>query len=326
MLAIVSSGSNRKEYLEVSDNTANLPSQVIECIRRALDEDIGSGDLTTNNIAPGNTKIQAQIIAKQAGVIAGLDVARAVFRQLDHELAFTSRVSEGEQIESGRMLADLYGSARAVLSGERTALNFMGRMSGIATLTRQFVDAVAGTRTVILDTRKTAPGLRAVDKLAVRRGGGQNHRAGLHEMLLVKDNHVELAGSLPEAVRRIRESSTDRGTDGLRLHDAEFLTAGQSREDSHYLEVEVQTLDGLREALALGIERIMLDNMPMDLMREAVEITDGRANLEASGNVTLENVRQIADTGVDFISVGALTHSPKSFDVSLKLATRETSE
>ena len=326
MLAIVSSGSNRKEYLEVSDNTANLPSQVIECIRRALDEDIGSGDLTTNNIAPGNSKIQAQIIAKQAGVIAGLDVARAVFRQLDHEFVFTSGVSEGGQVESGQMLAELYGSARAVLSGERTALNFVGRMSGIATRTRQFVDAVAGTRTVILDTRKTAPGLRAIDKLAVRRGGGQNHRTGLYDMLLVKDNHIELAGSLAEAIGRIRESNRDRGADESELHGAAFSAAGQSRKEPHALEVEVRTVDDLRAALALGVERIMLDNMPIDLMCEAVEITDGRANLEASGNVTLENVRQIADTGVDFISVGALTHSPKSFDVSLKLATRETSE
>jgi nicotinate-nucleotide pyrophosphorylase (carboxylating) len=305
----------------VTDGTGNLPSQVIECVRRALDEDIGPGDLTTNNIAPVHIRTQAQIITKQAGVIAGLDVAQAVFLQLDHEFVFTANVSDGEHVESGQILAELFGSARALLSGERTALNFIGRMSGIATLTRQFVDAVAGTRAVILDTRKTAPGLRAVDKLAVRRAGGQNHRTGLYDMLLIKDNHIELAGSLAEAVRRIRESDTDRRAPGSELQGTD--SDRQGRKEPHGLEVEVRTLAGLREALALGVQRIMLDNMPIDLMREAVEITDGRVNLEASGNVTLENVRQIAESGVDFISVGALTHSPKSFDVSLKLATSE---
>jgi nicotinate-nucleotide pyrophosphorylase (carboxylating) len=180
------------------------------------------------------------------------------------------------------------------LTAERTALNFLGRMSGIATLTRQFVEAVAGTKAVILDTRKTAPGLRMVDKLAVLRGGGQNHRIGLYDMILIKDNHIDFAGSITEAVTRARAADS-----GLEI------------------EVEARSLDHVREALALGVERILLDNMSLEMMREAVQITAGRAKLEASGNVSLETVRAIAETGVDYISSGALTHSAKVFDVSL---------
>jgi nicotinate-nucleotide pyrophosphorylase (carboxylating) len=191
------------------------------------------------------------------------------------------------------VLARVSGPARALLTGERTALNFLGRMSGIATLTRQFVDAVAGTRAIILDTRKTAPGLRALDKLAVRRGGGQNHRVGLYDMVLIKDNHIDFAGSLVEAVRRAR-------------------LAGSGLE----IEVETRTLEDVQAALAVGVERILLDNMPPEMMRQAVTLTAGRARLEASGNVSLSNVRQVAETGVDFISIGALTHSVKVLDVS----------
>jgi nicotinate-nucleotide pyrophosphorylase (carboxylating) len=192
-------------------------------------------------------------------------------------------------------LAEVEGPARALLTGERTALNFLGRMSGIATLTRKFVDAVADTKAVILDTRKTAPGLRTIDKLAVHLGGGQNHRTGLFDMVLIKDNHIDFAGSITAAVERVRASET-------RLE----------------IEVETRTLDDLREALALGVERILLDNMSVEVMREAVEICAGKAKLEASGNVTLDNVLEVACTGVDYISVGALTHSPRVFDVSLE--------
>jgi len=187
-----------------------------------------------------------------------------------------------------------------LLTGERTALNFLGRMSGIATLTRQFVNAVAGTKAVILDTRKTAPGLRATDKLAVRLGGGQNHRAGLFDMVLIKDNHIDFAGSIGAAVGRVRAS-------GTRLD----------------IEVEVRTLEDLREAIDLGVERVLLDNMSIDTMTEAVAINGRRARLEASGNISLGNVREVAETGVDFISVGALTHSAPVFDVSLKWAALE---
>jgi nicotinate-nucleotide pyrophosphorylase (carboxylating) len=265
-----------------------------EHIRRALDEDIGSGDATTDSIVPPEATMAGRIIAKQDGVIAGLDVARAVFHLLDGRVQLTTHVEEGARAENQQMLADLSGPARALLTGERTALNFVGRMSGIATLTRRFVDAVAGTRAVILDTRKTAPGLRAFDKLAVKRGGGQNHRIGLYDMILIKDNHIDFAGSLAEAVRRARVAHT-----GLEI------------------EIEARTLDDVRAALELGVERIMLDNMTIDMMREAVMLTASRAKLEASGNVSLENVRKIAETGVNYISIGALTHSAKVFDVSL---------
>jgi nicotinate-nucleotide pyrophosphorylase (carboxylating) len=196
------------------------------------------------------------------------------------------------------VVADVSGPARALLTGERTALNFLGRMSGIATLTRQFVDAVSGTRAKILDTRKTAPGLRLPDKLAVRLGGGQNHRTGLFDLILIKDNHIDFAGSLAKAVQRAREAATQLE-----------------------IEVEARTIADVKELLELGVERILLDNMSVEMMREAAALNNGRAKLEASGNVTLETVRAIAETGVDFISVGALTHSPKVFDVSLKWKT-----
>jgi len=206
-----------------------------------------------------------------------------------------TRVDEGARVSEREVLATVSGPARAFLTVERTALNFLGRMSGIATLTRAFVDAVAGTPAVILDTRKTAPGLRIFDKLAVRRGGGQNHRMGLYDAMLIKDNHIDEAGSLAEAVRRARAAGT-----GLRI------------------EVEARTLDDVRAALALEVTHILLDNMSVETMRDAVRRAGGRAALEASGNVTLERVRAIAETGVDYISVGALTHSADVFDVSLK--------
>lgn len=275
--------------------TGDLSPEILDSVRRALAEDIGSGDATTNSIVETSARAKVQIVAKQSGVIAGLDVARTVFLQLDENIVFTPTVSDGLMVSQGQLLADVSGSARTLLTGERTALNFLGRMSGIATLTRHFVEAVAGTRAVILDTRKTAPGLRTIDKLAVRRGGGQNHRQGLFDMVMIKDNHIDYAGSLREAVRRVRDS-------GLNLE----------------IEVEARSIKEVREALAMKVERILLDNMTTAMMREAVELNAGAAKLEASGNVTLATVRDIADTGVDYISVGALTHSPHNFDVSLK--------
>jgi nicotinate-nucleotide pyrophosphorylase (carboxylating) len=270
-----------------------LPTEILDSIKRALAEDIGAGDATTLSIVPPEATMRGRIIAKQGGIVAGLDVAAATFVLLDARVVFLPRLAEGARVENRQTLAELSGPARALLSGERTALNFLGRMSGIATLTRQFVDAVAGTRAVILDTRKTAPGLRAVDKLAVTRGGGQNHRVGLYDMILIKDNHIDYAGGIEEAVRRARAYGS-----GLPI------------------EVEARTLGDLEIALQLGVERILLDNMSTDMMAEAVRLANGRAKLEASGNVTLETVRAIAETGVDFISVGALTHSAKVFDVS----------
>jgi len=271
----------------------DLPADILAAIQNALREDIGPGDATTNSIVPPDATMRGHIIAKQAGVVAGLDVAKAVYLEIDPRVEFTALAEEGARVENRQILAEVFGPARSLLTAERTALNFLGRMSGIATLTRQFADSVAGTGAVILDTRKTAPGLRVVDKLAVLRGGGQNHRIGLYDMILIKDNHIDFAGSLAEAVTRARAAAT-----GLEV------------------EVEARTLDDIRAAIELGVERILLDNMTPEMMTEAVKINAGRARLEASGNVTLDNVRKIAATGVDYISIGALTHSAKVFDVS----------
>lgn len=275
--------------------TTALPSEIVECLARALAEDIGTGDVTTNSIVPVEATLRGRILAKEEGIIAGLDLAEAVFLLLEDQISFTASVAEGAQVASGTVLATLSGSARALLTGERTALNFLGRMSGIATLTRRFVDEVSGTSARILDTRKTAPGLRVIDKLAVRRGGGENHRMGLFDMALIKDNHIDFAGSIAAAVGCARAAGTNLE-----------------------IELEARTLEHVQEALELGVERILLDNMTLETMREAVRFNRGRAKLEASGNVTLENVRNIAETGVDYISVGALTHSARVFDVSLK--------
>ena len=279
---------------------ADLPLEILAAIRVALAEDIGSGDATTNSIVPAEAAMRGQIIAKQEGVIAGLDVAQAVYQRVDAEVDFQPQVDEGARVTNRQVLALVCGRTRSLLTAERTALNFLGRISGIATLTRAFVDAVAGTKAVILDTRKTAPGLRAVDKLAVRRGGGQNHRIGLYDMVLIKDNHIDYAGSITLAVQRARAGAPELA-----------------------IEVEARTLEEVGEALASGVERILLDNMTAEMMAEAVKIRDHFARardvvplLEASGNVTLETVRKIAETGVDYISAGALTHSAKVFDVS----------
>jgi nicotinate-nucleotide pyrophosphorylase (carboxylating) len=280
--------------------TAALPVDVSQSIRRALAEDIGSGDVTTDSIVPANASLRGRIVAKQTGVVAGLTIAAAVFRELNEQITLTAQVTDGAKVENKTVVAEVVGPARALLTGERTALNFLGRMSGIATLTRQFVDAVAGTCAVILDTRKTAPGLRLTDKLAVRIGGGQNHRTGLFDMVLIKDNHIDFAGSITSAITRVRESGTNLE-----------------------IEVEARTLAHVREALALEVERILLDNMSFETMSEAVQIVDGRAKLEASGNVSLANVLEVARTGVDYISVGALTHSPKVFDVSLEFVNKD---
>ena len=279
----------------VARSEVDLCPEILDSISRALAEDVGSGDATTNSIVPPDAKAAVQIVTKQSGVIAGLDVTRTVFLQCDGEIAFQARVSDGAVVSPGAVLADVSGSVRALLTGERTALNFLGRMSGIATLTRQFVQAIAGTRAVILDTRKTAPGLRTTDKLAVKLGGGQNHRHGLYDMVLIKDNHIDFAGSLTEAVRRVRAYSRNLE-----------------------IEVEARSIEEVREALAIKVERVLLDNMTHEMMREIVKLNNGFAKLEASGNVTLATVRAIAETGVDYISIGALTHSPRNFDVSLK--------
>ncbi|GAB4502622.1 MAG: carboxylating nicotinate-nucleotide diphosphorylase [Anaerolineales bacterium] len=273
-----------------------LSPEILASIQHALEEDLGPGDVTSRAIFPLEAQARGQIIAKQNGVAAGLEVAAAVFARLDPQLEFSPLVADGAAVEKRQPLALVSGAALSIFSGERVALNFLGRMSGIATLTRQFVDSVAGTRAQILDTRKTAPGLRAVDKLAVALGGGKNHRLGLYDMILLKDNHIDFAGSVTEALRRARAAAS-----GLEI------------------EVEVRTLAQLREALEGGARRILLDNMTLEELRAAVELTAGRAKLEASGNVNLQRVCAIAETGVDFISIGALTHSAPVLDVSLDI-------
>jgi len=298
---------------------AALPDELIACVRRAIAEDLGAGDVTTDAIVPDSAAGSGLIFTRQAGVIAGLDIAHTVFQELDPQFDFSSKVEEGERVEPGQALALLSGRARTLLRGERAALNFLGRMSGIATLTRRFVDAVAGTKAIILDTRKTAPGLRAIDKLAVRRGGGQNHRLRLDDMVLIKDNHIDFAGSLAAAVRKFHLPSQiepDQRTTRDSHPDGRSAAAAS-------IEVEVRTLDDLRLALDLGVRRIMLDNMSLEELSEAARMTAGRAALEASGGVTLERVIEIARTGVDYISVGALTHSAPALDVSLRLLKAE---
>jgi len=279
-----------------------VSDDLLACIVRALQEDLGSGDVTTRITVPEDCRAEARLVVNEAGIVAGLDVAEAVFRELDPKVSFSPLVPEGSRVAAGQVLAIVSGQARAILSAERTALNYLGRMSGIATLTRKFVAAVAGTSAQILDTRKTAPGLRALDKQAVRRGGGRNHRFGLYDMILIKDNHIDLAGSLKEAVRRAQ-------ADGSGLE----------------IEVEARTLEDVQAGLEAGARRILLDNMSPEMLKEAVALGRGRARFEASGNVSLENVRQIAETGVDDISVGALTHSVKVLDISLEFTSAPTS-
>jgi nicotinate-nucleotide pyrophosphorylase (carboxylating) len=263
-------------------------------IETALAEDIGTGDATTNAIIPAPAKLRAKVIAKEPGVIAGLSIAEMTFQFLDDRVRLSSTIVDGEQVQAGQTLAEIEGSGRAILTAERTALNFLGRMSGIATLTRQFVDEVSGTKAKILDTRKTAPNIRLFDKMAVRLGGGENHRMGLFDMILIKDNHIDFAGSITEAVTRARRANSELE-----------------------IEVEARTLADVSECLTLGVSWIMLDNMSLEELREAVRLVSGRAKLEASGNVTVQSVRSIAETGLDYISVGALTHSVRALDVSL---------
>lgn len=260
-----------------------------------LKEDIGSGDITTNSIVPADTVSHGYIISRERGVVAGLPLAEMVFRMLDPGIEFRALAREGQIIEPGMVLAEVSGNARTILTGERLALNLLQRLSGIATRTARLVELTAGYNSSIVDTRKTTPGLRMLEKYAVRVGGGHNHRFGLFDAVLIKDNHIKIAGGIKKAV------------DAARLgcpHTAR-------------IEVEVEDLAGVKEALAAGADIIMLDNMEPGRMREAVDFIAGRALVEASGGISEENVRAAAEAGVDLISVGALTHSVKSLDISL---------
>jgi nicotinate-nucleotide pyrophosphorylase (carboxylating) len=269
---------------------------MLELIDRALAEDLGDGDLTTAAVVPDGARARARIEQKAPGVPAGMRMAAKVFERLDPELRWHVHAEEGEWREGG-LVAQLSGRAAAILAGERVALNFLGRLSGIATLTARHVEAVEGTGAKILDTRKTTPGLRALEKAAVRAGGGATHRSGLYDAILVKENHSALAGGVGEAARRALAAAPP----GVMV------------------EVECSTLEEVEAALAAGVARLLLDNMAPAELRQAVELADGRAELEASGGITLENVREVAETGVDYISVGALTHSAAALDFSLLL-------
>jgi nicotinate-nucleotide pyrophosphorylase (carboxylating) len=275
-----------------------LTADVVErLVADALAEDVGSGDLTSEALVPDTERCHAQLLLEEQGVVCGIPVAAAVFRALDPEVHVDPKVAEGVAVTAPpAVLAEIEGPARAVLTGERVALNLVGRLCGIASLTRRFVELVDGTGATILDTRKTTPGLRALEKYAVRCGGGQNHRAGLYDAILVKENHLRVAGGVPAAVAALRAHSN-----GLPI------------------QVEAETFEQIREALEAGVERILLDNMSPNQVAAAVELVGGRAQLEASGGVSLATVRSYAETGVDFISVGALTHAARSLHVSLEV-------
>ncbi|MCK9425490.1 MAG: carboxylating nicotinate-nucleotide diphosphorylase [Ignavibacteriaceae bacterium] len=271
--------------------------EIERVILTALKEDIGTGDITTNLIIGKKQRSEAFFLAKEDGIIAGLSIAKMVFQKLDETIKWKSCIKDGEFVSAGTRIAEVKGSLRALLTGERTALNILQRMSGIATTTNSFVKIVNGTNAKILDTRKTVPGLRMLDKYAVKIGGGTNHRIGLFDMVLIKDNHIKAAGNITKAIAKIRKGATKKIK----------------------IEVETSNLDEVREAMKNKIEIIMLDNMTVAMMKEAVEIIAGKAKVEASGNVNLKTLRKIAETGVDYISVGALTHSVKALDISMKI-------
>ena len=265
-------------------------------IRMALEEDITSGDISTNCVMPVYQKGQADLICKQDGIIAGLGVFKRVFSMLDKSVSFDMHVNEGDSVKNGELMAVVTGDIRALLSGERTALTLLQRMSGIATYTNSIVKLLEGSKTTLLDTRKTTPNMRIFEKYAVKTGGGSNHRYNLSDGVMLKDNHIGAAGSITKAIQMAKANVS-------------FV---------HKIEVEVENLDMVREAVEAGADIIMLDNMTPDEMKEAVKIIDGRALTECSGNVTKENIKNIIDTGVDFVSSGALTHSAPILDISLK--------
>ncbi|HEX6908988.1 MAG TPA: carboxylating nicotinate-nucleotide diphosphorylase, partial [Longimicrobium sp.] len=277
-----------------------LPPEAFALIDAALAEDVGPGDFTTLWTVPADRRAEARIVAKASGVVAGSAVAAEVFRRVDPTLQVTVDAPDGTAVEPGDLAMTVFGSARSILTAERTALNFMQRLSGVATVTRRYVRAVEGTGARVIDTRKTTPGMRRLEKAAVLAGGGANHRVGLHDMVMIKDNHIAAAGGITAAVQAVRRQN-DRG---LRV------------------EVETTGLDEVREALAAGVDRIMFDNMAPDLIRQAVALladADPRPETEASGGITLDTIGAFARAGVDFISIGALTHSAPALDLSLQL-------
>jgi nicotinate-nucleotide pyrophosphorylase (carboxylating) len=266
-------------------------------IELALAEDVGDGDITTDTIVPSSIRRKAKMVAKADGVVAGLPVAEMVFRKLDPNIIWNEITPDGTKVKNGDVMVEFEGSYRALLTGERTALKFLQRLSGIATMSAIYADAVKDFQTVILDTRKTLPGFNKLDKYAVKTGGASNHRLGLHDMAMIKDNHIEVAGGIAAAVKAVRASIEH----GIKI------------------EVETTTLIQVQEAIDAKVDIIMLDNMDVVTMRKAVELIAGRAKIEASGNITLERLREVAATGVDYISIGALTHSVSAMDISQRI-------
>ena len=265
-------------------------------VRLALTEDRVDFDVTTDSLREHDGPATARVMAKADGVVSGTEAFLQTMLQVDAGLKITVRKDDGSSVQPGDLVLEISGRESSILKGERVALNFLQRLSGVATLTRQFVERIKPSKTVLLDTRKTTPGMRYLEKKAVRDGGGSNHRLNLEQMALLKDNHIEMAGSIAAAVEAVRKRHPEKA-----------------------IEVEVKNLGELEEALALGVELIMLDNFPLDQVRRAVSVNRGRAKLEISGNVTLENIAEKAATGVDFISAGALTHSFRSLDLSLDI-------
>ncbi len=263
----------------------------------AFAEDIGDGDITTNNLVPPDTNKTAILVAKKEGVIAGLPVAEMVFRKFDPAIEWNEKIPDGSHVSPGDILVEFSGNYRALLTGERKALNFLQRLSGIATFASKCMKEVEGHDVEILDTRKTLPGYRHLDKYAVRMGGGSNHRFGLYDMVMIKDNHIKVAGGIREAVQAIRAKIPK----------------------SIKIEVETTTLEQVQEALDADVDIVMLDNMSSKMMKEAVSLIDRRAKIEASGNMTLKRIRKVASTGVNYISIGALTHSVKALDISQQI-------
>lgn len=276
-------------------------SRITRLIQEALIEDIGLGDITTEAIITNEISGVAEIILKQNAIIAGLDIAELVFRTIDPEITFLKYYTDGEFVPGNTIVGKIEGNLTSILKGERTALNFMQRMSGIATITRQFVNLIKDTNAKITDTRKTAPGLRLIDKLAVKIGGGTNHRFGLDDMILIKDNHIAAAGGISNALNKCLD----------------YLKNSKMKIK---VEIETKNIEEVKEVLKIGnIDRIMLDNFKIEQMAEAVKLIDKKFEIEASGNINLENVLQVAQTGVDFISIGYLTHSPKAVDISMEI-------
>ncbi len=272
-------------------------SPIDKIIDSALEEDLGPGDITTAALVDLSVKGEARLIAKEEIILAGIEVFSRVFSRLDPEIVVETKYRDGEAVSNGEDIGIVKGSMRGILSGERTALNFLQRLSGIATLTRKYVERTDSSKVRVIDTRKTTPGLRILEKYAVRRGGGFNHRFGLFDGILIKDNHIAVAGSIAKALARIK----GRVPHTLRI------------------EVEVEDIKGVEEAIGAGADAILLDNMSLKEMREAVSIAGGRVLLEASGGITLESIEEVSKTGIDLISVGAITHSARSVNISLEV-------